>query len=163
MTLYINNGTNSSVIRSDGSVTLTIDDDSKYCTQCSWVLVTAEEVVKEGFNLSWVETGLEFAPPLYWTDGRDYNLCLEEGVTPNGTMTTTTPTSLLGAMCLRVEGEVSIATTTISMVCLVTMVIVYSILPNLHNVPGVLVLCQVSYKGIIIYNVVAHPDIYKQF
>ena len=56
------------------------------------------------------------------------------------------PEPLLDEICEKLEDEI-LSTTTIcvSMICLVVMIVIYILLPTLHNVPGYIVISQVRF------------------
>lgn len=135
-------GNYTDLIYSDSGVRLVLGNSSHICVSCSWISVTESGIDKDEASVTLTGTDLKFEPPLYWTDGTNYSLCLEDSIVSNRS-TNTSPT-LLGKICFWVEEKASVITTSISMACLMVMVVAYSVLPNLHNIPGRLVLGQIG-------------------
>jgi len=135
--------TNNSVFFSTDSIEL-LSNGTSYCTSCKWIEYDLVDVdIDIETSSVTVPSGNEYVYGLYIRNNNSQILTCENPLITDEAV----PSGILGDICIRVDEEaVSIALLSISIFCLIIMVIMYSILPILHNVPGYIVLSQVGDK-----------------
>lgn len=111
------------------------------CFNCSWIQYPSYMIVHSDHMISIIESGEEFFWPFFIKETFDsqnssYSVCSDPAAAVRG--------GLLGAACAAVSEETtSVVTTSISIACLVVLIIVYCVIPALRNTPGYMVLSQV--------------------
>lgn len=126
-----------SIMHSGDKLLVTLPNSSEsFCVKCLWRVYQLQEFEEIKADSVSNSEGAFMEPFVLLRDNQSVAVC-EESDSPEGI-------TLLGEICLRVENLVTVVMLCISIFCLIMMVIVYSILPILHNVPGYIVLSKVS-------------------
>lgn len=122
-------------------IILATTNGTNTCTNCLWTRVSGGDVTLDDSALQVMIDGqrIEVKSPLFHKVNQSYDICLSED---HGTASNNI--TLLGKLCFEVEGTPTTILVSISISCLIVMVIVYAVLPAVHNVPGYIVLSQVS-------------------
>lgn len=109
-----------------------VNSSEAYCVSCSWYIYDWKNT-SEGDSEVITSNGDRYSRPFY------------HEVFPGSVAVcrSTTEQTLLGQICSSVEATATAIMLFVSIICLSVMVIVYSILPTLHNVPGYIVLSKV--------------------
>ena len=133
-------------------------NESLYCYPCHWSSAPRSDVTPErnGYEIQ----GHMYFKPYYYslnsTDNSNDSGLMFCGVAGANSSKQTT----LELICLSVgETVVSLVTVSLSIAFLTVMLVVYIILPALHNTPGYLVLSQVAY-GLAALSQILHDDSY---
>ena len=114
-------------------------NSTNFCSKCDWARVPQTSVhtisnQSVSLDINGERLNVEYPLFLAYEGGSHVDVC-----TGNASSA-----GILGAICKGLgETSVSIVTTTLSMVCLLTMIVIYSVISNLRNTPGLIVLSQV--------------------
>ena len=106
-----------------------------FCVECAWYVYN-RDTVSLNDSVVTISSGQTYTKPFYLAVASSVVVCRES--------TDPQELTLLGKICSHVEGTATVVLMCISIICLIIMVVVYSILPTLHNVPGYIVLSKVG-------------------
>ena len=122
-------------LSADGLMFTLTNSSESLCVQCRWEVYSQSEYSKTRSEIQTTEDQTFIAP--VHAGGGDHSIAVcREGAS-------TEEITLMGEICLRVENLVTIIMLCLSIFCLVVMVLVYSALPLLRNVPGNMILSKV--------------------
>lgn len=115
-----------------------------FCISCQMIEFSPAQVSVTEAELTVRHNGERYRKPFYFenSENRTYYVCPSDDGQPDSY-------TILGSICLSVQHE-TVANYTvigISLVLLMLMIVIYAIVPELHNTPGFMVLSQVSYSA----------------
>ena len=112
-----------------------MNSSETYCVMCYWHIYTDDDIRGNDSVLT-TSDGETFIKPFYVEFANaSVAVCESSHVEEY---------SLLGEICFAVEDKATVIMLCLSIVFLAAMIVVYCILPILHNVPGYIILCKVN-------------------